>query len=230
MQLPDWDSTATQYRPWVTDLYTAAGDIDISRGRGATWDEALFFGALLHLRVAYRTSRPRQIAVKAREIESWLFPNGRMSNPGRDWRKLPEALRRVDQMRIHLPAINADVRVVAIDSIPRTRDGYVSFRLMIPTDAAHGPRIDWQTLVRYRARSGPAYRAYLASQVILDRTARRGRPVTYTARDLASIIAITDPHRAVEAFRQLHEDSIIELVQERRGQSHTFRIYGTATT
>ena len=164
-----------------------------------TWDEALFFGALLHLRVAYRTSRPRQIAVKAREIESWLFPNGRMSNPGRDWRKLPEALRRVDQMRIHLPAINADVRVVAIDSIPRTRDGYVSFRLMIPTDAAHGPRIDWQTLVRYRARSGPAYRAYLASQVILDRTARRGRPVTYTARDLASIIAITDPHRAVEA-------------------------------
>ena len=40
MQLPDWDSTATQYRPWVTDLYTIAGGIGRPRGRGATWDEA----------------------------------------------------------------------------------------------------------------------------------------------------------------------------------------------
>ena len=155
MQLPgpDWDSTATQYRPWVTDLYTTAGGIGSSRGRGATWDEALFVGALLHLRVDDRNGRPRQIAVKAREIESWLFPSGRMPHPGRDWHKLPEALLRVDQMRIHLPAINADVRVVAIDSIPMDRDGYVSFHLVLPTDAAHGPRIDWQTLIRYRALS-----------------------------------------------------------------------------
>ena len=276
MQLPgpDWDSTATQYRPWVTDLYTTAGGVGSSRGRGATWDEALFVGALLHLRVDDRNGRPRQIAVKAREIEAWLFPSARMPHPGRDWHKLPEALRRVDQMRIYLPAINADVRVVAIDSIPRDRDGYVAFRLVMPAAAAHGPRIDWRTLVRYRSRSGPSYRAYLASQVILDRTARWGRPVTrliparvlgpdgkpiwyqdsagkrrprrswgegtephplahtvpsYTARDLADIIAIKETHRAAKAFRQLHTDGIIELVEERRGRSNTFRIYGTAT-
>ena len=36
---------------------------------------------------------------------------------------------------------------------------------------------------------------------------------SYTARDLADIIAITHPHRAVAAFRQLHDDSIIELVE-----------------
>ena len=276
LQLPDWDSTATRYRPWVTDLYTAAGSTGNTRGRGAPWDEALCVGALLHLRVDDRTGRPPQIAVKARELESWLFPQGRMPHPGRDWHKLPEALRRVDQMRIYLPAINADVRVVAIDSIPRDREDYVSFRLVIPADAARGPRINWQTLVRYRSRSRPAYRAYLASQVILDRTARNGRPVTrliparvpgpdgkpvwyqdssgskprrswkagtephpfshsvpsYTARDLADIIAIKNPHRAVEAFRQLHKDGIIDLVEERHGRSHqaVFRIYGPADT
>ena len=242
MRLPslDWDRTDTQYRPWVTDVYTTAGGIGSSRGRGATWDEALFFGALLHLGVDDRTGRPRQIAVKARELESWLFPSGRMPHPGRDWHKLPEALRRVDEMRICLPAIGA-VRVVAIDLIPRGRDGYASFLLTIPSGAAPGPRIDWQTLVRYRARSGPAYRAYLASQVILDRTTRRGRPAgtephplahtvpSFTARDLADIIAITHPHRAVEAFRLLHDDSIIELVEERRGRSRRFRIYGAVT-
>ena len=55
---------------------------------------------------------------------------------------------------------------------------------------------------------------------------------SYTARDLADIIAIMDPHRAVKAFRQLHDDSIIELIEDRSGQSHAFRfrIYGTATT
>ena len=275
MQLPgpDWDRTATQYRPWVTDLYTTAGGINNSRGRGATWDEALFVGALLHLRVDDRNGRPRQIAVKARDLESWLFPSGRMPHPGRDWHKLPEALQRVDQMRILLPAVSAYVRVVAIDSIPSDRDGYVSFRLVIPSGSALGPRIDWPTLVRYRSRSGPSYRAYLASQVILDRTARNGRPVTrliparvlgpddkpvwyqdsagtrrprrswgagtephplahtvssYTARDLAAIIAIGETGRAVKAFRQLHDDGIIELVQEGHGRSHTFRIYGAA--
>ena len=279
MQLPgpDWDRPATQYRPWVTDLYTHAGGIGSTRGRGATWDEALFVGALLHLRVDDRTGRPRQLAIDARQLESWLFPSGRMPHPGRDWHKLPEALLRVDQMRIHVPAIGAYVRVVAIDSIPEHRDGYVSFRLMIPASAAHGPRIDWQTLIRYRARSAPAYRSYLASQVILDRHARNGRPVTrliparvlgpdrkaiwyedrsgnnrprrswqagtephplahtvpaYTAEDLADIIAIKDPSRAVYAFRQLHKDGIIELFEERSGRAHeaTFRIYGAAAT
>ena len=55
---------------------------------------------------------------------------------------------------------------------------------------------------------------------------------SYTARDLADIIAIIDPHRAVAAFRQLHDDSIIELVEERSGRSHAFRfrIFGAATT
>ena len=40
-----------------------------------------------------------------------------------------------------------------------------------------------------------------------------------------------DPSRAVAAFRQLHSDGIIELVEQRHGRSHAsvFRIYGTAT-
>ena len=237
MQLPDldWDRTATRYRPWVTDLYTHAGGIGSTRGRGATWDEALFVGALLHLRVDDRTGRPRQITVKARQLESWLFPSGRMPNPGRDWHKLPEALLRVDQMRIHRPAIGAYVRVIAVDGIPEHRAGDVSFQLVTPASVPRGPRIDWQTLIRYRARSGPAYRAYLASQVILYRTAHPGHPGTrliptrtvlsYTAGDLADIIAIRSQHHAVDAFRQLHEDGLIELEEQTR-QSHqaTFRI------
>ena len=54
----------------------------------------------------------------------------------------------------------------------------------------------------------------------------------YTAADLADIIAIKETSRAVYAFRQLHKDGIIELVEEQSGRAHQamFRIYGPAAT
>ena len=114
LPIPD---RADPYRPWVTDLFDMAGGQAHGRGRGATWPEALFVGAVLHLATDDRTGAPRSLTVPARDLEGWLFPSGEWKDRTRRWERLPQALRDVDQLRIHLPGVGL-VRVVSVDSIP----------------------------------------------------------------------------------------------------------------
>ena len=66
-----------------------------------------------------------------------------------------------------------------MDTIPqKPTDSIVDFRVRIPRTTAHGARIDWPTLCKYRRASSPLYRAYLSVVALMDRTAHKGAPIT----------------------------------------------------
>ena len=71
------------------------------------------------------------------------------------------------------------VLMMAPSVIPESpTDPIVEFVARIPAAAASGARLDWRRLSRYGCDSSSLYRAYLSVSAALDRTARRGRPLT----------------------------------------------------
>ena len=178
---------------WLLDLFDTAGGDSLSGGRGASWPLRLFVGALLHTPYARRDGRGIGLVLPARDVIRWLHPTG-WSNMASRWQQLPDALRQLDQLRVHIPGVGL-VRIVAVDVLPTCPDDYVSFRFVIPAGAARGARIDWPTLTGYGRESAGLYRGYLSAMAVLDHTAHKGQPVT---AEIAAAVCNADglPKRA----------------------------------
>ena len=160
---------------WLLDLYDTAGGQSMTRGRGAQWPLRLFVGAMLHAPLASRDGHRHGLVLPAREVIRWLHPN-RWRNQASRWYQFPEALRRLDQLRVYIPGLGR-VRLVAVNVIPTTPHEYVAFELLTPSSASRGARLDWMTLTDYGRRSAPLYRGYLAARTVIDHTARHGIPL-----------------------------------------------------
>ena len=230
--------------PWVSRIFDEAKGLSETQGAGATWEEALFYGFLVHLDFPDRDGTPRLFEIPVKDLEGWIFPSGKLPNPGITWHKIPTALRRIDSFRIPVKDHRGELvewRPVAIDGIPTTPEGVVTARLSIPASAQIGAAVNWPLMVNYRPKPMKLYRAYLAACVIQDRIAHSGYPVTretpqmyqnmlpkLTAADLAKLIAEKDPQRAVKAFKALHSDGVIDLDEVRIGKNHQsiYRIFG----
>ena len=164
---------------WLLVLFEQAGGVSSRQGRGAPWPMHIFIAAFLHLHIGDRNGEWRQLRFSREYVESWLHPDGwDKSNRRKHWHRFPEALHAVDRLRVYVPGVG-DVRLVGVDTIPqKPTDALVDLRVRIPRAAAHGARIDWPTLCKYRRVSSAQYRAYLSVVALMDRTARKGAPIT----------------------------------------------------
>ena len=164
---------------WLLALFEQAGGVSSRQGRGAPWPMHIFIAAFLHLNIGDRNGEWRQLRFSREYVESWLHPDGwDKDNRRKHWHRFPEALHAVDRLRVYVPGVG-DVRLVGVDTIPqKPTDSIVDFRVRIPKTAAHGARIDWPTLCKYRRASSPLYRAYLSVVALMDRTAHKGAPIT----------------------------------------------------
>ena len=164
---------------WLLALFDQAGGVSSRQGRGAPWAMHIFISAFLHLNVGDRNGEWRQLRFSREYVESWLHPDGwDKDNRRKHWHRFPEALHAVDRLRMYVPGVGG-VRLVGVDTIPqKPTDSIVDFRVRIPRASAHGARIDWPTLCKYRRASSPLYRAYLSVVALMDRTAYKGAPIT----------------------------------------------------
>ena len=164
---------------WLLALFEQAGGVSSRQGRGAPWPMHIFIAAFLHLNIGDRNGEWRQLRFSREYVESWLHPDGwDKDNRRKHWHRFPEALHAVDRLRVYVPGVG-DVRLVGVDTIPqKPTDALVDIRVRIPKTAAHGARIDWPTLCKYRRASSPLYRAYLSVVALMDRTAHKGAPIT----------------------------------------------------
>ena len=164
---------------WLLVLFEQAGGVSSRQGRGAPWPMHIFIAAFLHLNIGDRNGEWRQLRFSREYVESWLHPDGwDKDNRRKHWHRFPEALHAVDRLRVYVPGVG-DVRLVGVDTIPqKPTDALVDLRVRIPRAAAHGARIDWPTLCKYRRVSSVQYRAYLSVVALMDWTARKGAPIT----------------------------------------------------
>ena len=163
---------------WILWLFDRAGGQTMKPGRGAPWELRLFVAVLLHMPVTERDGIWRSLQFPVSEVESWLHPHG-WQNRRRDWRRLPEALKRMgDLSHVPVPGIGS-VMMLAPSVIPEApTDPVVEFICRIPAAAANGARLDWRALCRYGVDSAAHYRAYLAVAAAMDWTAYHGAPIT----------------------------------------------------
>ena len=161
----------------------------------------------------------------ARDVIRWLHPDG-WKDQRRRWQQFPDALRQLDQLRVHIPHVGL-VRLVAADVVPTNPDELVTFRFVIPTGAASGARIHWPTLCQYGRESAALYRAYLSACAVLDHTATNGEPLragsgrrtrlvpTFTTDELGRMAGLSQHResrrRACAAFERLDADGLIDL-------------------
>ena len=164
---------------WLLALFDQAGGVSSRQGSGAPWPMHIFISAFLHLNVGDRNGEWRHLRFSREYVESWLHPDGwDKDNRRKRWHKFPEALHAVDGLRMYVPGVGG-VRLVGVDTIPqKPTDSIVDFRVRIPKTTAHGARIDWPTLCKYRLVSSALYRAYLSVVALMDRTAYKGAPIT----------------------------------------------------
>ena len=191
LDLPGFGPVVSGCPSWLLWMFDATGGESMAQGRGAPWPMRLFVGALLHVKVHDRTGRwitmrvPNDDAlasdVRPAGIHRWLHPRGWWpSNRRRDWHQFPAAL---DSMRERLSYVPVkgigSVAMLFPSVIPRDpSDPFVEFTIRIPSSAAHGARIDWPRLCQYGTESAALYRAYLSAAALLDKSARRGQPIT----------------------------------------------------
>ena len=179
LALPGFEAVIEGSPSWLLWMFDAGGGERTSRGRGAPLPMRLFIGALLHLKVNDRDSQWHKIVRPTEDVIRWLHPSG-WKNRRRDWDRFPQAL---DAMReqfayVPIPGLGS-VAMMFPSIIPRApTDPVVEFTIRVPSKAAAGARIDWPRLCRYGTNSAPLYRAYLSTAAHLDRSARRGHPIT----------------------------------------------------
>ena len=178
-RLPSLEPEISGCPSWLLALFEQAGGVSSRQGRGAPWPMHIFISAFLHLNIGDRNGEWRQLRFSREYVESWLHPDGwDRHNRRKHWHRFPEALHAVDRLRVYVPGVG-DVRLVGVDTIPqKPTDSIVDFRVRIPRTTAHGARIDWPTLCKYRRASSPLYRAYLSVVALMDRTAHKGAPIT----------------------------------------------------
>ena len=178
--LPGMEPEISGCPSWLLALFDSVGGKSMQQGRGAPWTMRLFVGALLHLGIPERDGEWHNLRFELAEVEAWLHPDGwDRANRRRDWYKLPEALRAINNLAwVYIPGVG-DVLMAAASVIPTSpTDPGVEFTIRLPRSAAHGARIDWPTLCNYGKESAVLYRAYLSIVALMDRTAYKGAPIT----------------------------------------------------
>ena len=179
LALPGFEAVIEGTPSWLLWMFDAGGGKLTSRGRGAPWPMRLFIGALLHLKVNDRDSQWHKIVRPTEDVIRWLHPSG-WSNRRRDWDRFPQALDAMREQFAYVPISGlGSVAMMFPSIIPRApTDPVVEFTIRVPSKAAAGARIDWPRLCQYGTDSAPLYRAYLSTAAHLDRSARRGHPIT----------------------------------------------------
>ena len=138
----------------------------------------LYFPALSRHKENWRGNRPPPWPLDdpPPSIEEWLYPNGGMSKPDRDWVRVRDGLRDMGQRLTYLPIPGlGDVAWLFPGVIPQTRDDQlVELVIRIPASAAHGSRFDWPLFLRYAAGHSRLAKAYLSAVAHMGRSAKEG--------------------------------------------------------
>lgn len=230
---------------WLAEMFSRA-----TRGRtirhGMPWAFSLVIGALLHTPINVRDGRETTVTgLDLDEVIAWIHAN-RWGSRAAQWGVLEAAFDEMASYRITVAGYRYWVAIG--ESLPTRyrRGATVEFRTRVPASAAYGTRLDWPTLIYYRA-SALMTRAYLSTRALLDRSARKGNDITLyhvgrdgrwqknpVARyapllphsDVAKFIGMANNknnrHAARSALQRLQADGEIDIVEERRG----YRVYG----
>lgn len=183
--LPGFESPVQGCPSWLLWLFDRAGGQSMAQGRGAPWPMGLFVGAMLQLAVERRDGHWYTIRRTTTEVEGWLHPNGwDRHNRRKYWHRFPEALHAMAKRLSYVPVPGVGSVAMLFPSVipERPTDPLVEFTIRVPRNAAHGARIDWPTLLRYRSHSASMFRAYLTACALLDSRAHKGHGITAEIR------------------------------------------------
>ncbi len=168
---------------WLLELYVSCRQTRVS-SRGLPWAFRIVVGALVHLHVHDRDGRCHDLDLTVGEIVDWLRLNsrGRWTNSSRDYHRLVDALDDTQRYRIR---VGRQFRwLVSGLGVPGEYcpDAPCTLKVVIPPGAAVGMRIDWHRFRLEASQSAIRARAYLSLMALLDRSARRGHPITRFVR------------------------------------------------
>ena len=169
---------------WLVELYKLMGGEFLREGRGAPLELRMYVGALCAFDIEDRDGYWHTRRYTVDELIRALWPNG-WTNRWRDWRKLPEAIARLNRSSATL--LKADGMAMDIFRITGqpTLDSawksgvdperkFVEFTMRIPPSSARGDRVDMDRLAQLGVRSAPLYCGLLSAYAHVGRTARRG--------------------------------------------------------
>ena len=184
--LPLWPAPA-RYRVPLLDLSEAAGAPLRSTGKGAPLDLRLLVHAVLAVGHEDRGLPVVRMAVTVGDLLDGLYPRGG-DRPQRRmaeyWPKVEAALMRLrdyvvpdaDDGRWFIAALRRMPSAAGV--VPASMDAPVLLDVSLPPSwSPNGPPVALPWLTAAGVRSGPLYRAYIASQTLLWQPGRTRRPV-----------------------------------------------------
>ena len=182
---------------WLLALYELSGG-NLDKVKGLPPALVMAVGAIAHLHVRSRDSDFRRLyfpsLIRHKEnwrgdrpppwdpdnpplaIEEWLYPNGGMARPSRDWTRIRDGLQDMGKRLAYLPIPGlGDVAWLFPGVIPQSIDDQVvEIVIRIPESAANGTRFDWPLFLQYASRNARKARAYLSAVAIMGRSAHDG--------------------------------------------------------
>lgn len=170
---------------WLLELYKLMGGEFLREGRGAPLELRMYVGALCAFDIKDRNGLWHTRRYTVDEVIEALWPNG-WHNRWRDWRKVPEAIDRLNRSSATLIKGNGmAIDIFRVTAHPTTeaawKDGrdqerkFVEFTMRIPPSSAHGDRVNMDRLAQLGVKSAPLYCALLSAYAHIGRTARRGK-------------------------------------------------------
>ena len=169
---------------WLLELYKRMGGEFLREGRGAPIELRLYIGALCALDMHDRDGHMHGRHYTVDELIDALWPHG-WHNRARDWRKLPEAIARLNRSSATMLDIDGVANdIFRVSKYPTTeaswrygRDQerkFVEVLMRIPPASARGDRVDLHRLAELGVVSAPLYCALLSAYSHIGRTARHG--------------------------------------------------------
>ena len=183
---------------WLLEMYRHCARGGSGGAKGLAWSFRFVVGGLVHLEYDDRDGRVRHLRFAVEELIDWLelVKAGRWPHRARDYPRLAAALDETGRYEVTLDG--RPCWVVSSDGLPAVFEAGAACTLAVrvPPGAAVGMRIDWPRFRREAAASAIRARAYLSLQALLDRSARKGHPVTRQIRSVSVSPETGKPLRA----------------------------------
>ena len=165
---------------WLLEMYAQAGSSKVGDKRSLAWSFRIVIGALVNLAQADRDGHSRDLTFTVDEIVDWLelAKGGRWPNRARDYPRLADALDELQSYRVTVGKLR--FWLASAYGIPAVyeKDAPCVLTVRTPPSAATGMSIDWPRFRVEAAASALRGRGYLSLMALLDRSARRGHPIT----------------------------------------------------
>ncbi|MDD9981563.1 MAG: hypothetical protein OXU81_09430 [Gammaproteobacteria bacterium] len=168
---------------WLLELYASCRHTRVS-SRGLPWAFRIVVAALVHLAIADRDGRCRDLSLTVDDVVDWLGvkSGGRWTNSGRDYHRLVESL---DETQCYRVRVGSELRwLVSGYGVPAEycADAPCTLKVVVPPGSGHGMRFNWWRFRKEAASSAVRARAYLSLMALLDRSAHKGQPITRLVR------------------------------------------------